>query len=310
MESSGKIVVVGSYIVALVMETERLPQAGETLVGRGYHSAYGGKGSNQAVQAARLGGRVELLTRIGKDAAGEEFLRLCRREGISDRYVGCDPEAPTATGFIICSAAAQNIITIDIGALARISKKHVNRALESVAAGDVVLLQFEIPVEMALYAAEVAHRKKAVVVLNPAPAHDLSVVDLSMVDYLTPNETEARVCLGLPPSDPESEERLAGRLLEKGCRNVLVTLGERGALLCNRGGCHLYKPVRLEKAVDSTGAGDAFNGALAVALSEKRPVDEAVRFANAVAAFACTGADTIPSYGTRSQIEAFLHHSR
>lgn len=260
------------------------------------------------MQAARLGGRVEILTRIGKDTAGDEFLRLCRREGISDRYVGCDPDAPTATGFIICSATAQNIITIDIAALTRISKTHVDRALESVVPGDIVLLQFEIPIEIALYAAEVAHRKKAIVILNPAPAHDLNAFDLSAVDYLTPNETEVRVCLGLSPSDPASEALLAGRLLEKGCRNVLVTLGERGSLLCNRDVCRLYEPVRLEKAVDSTGAGDAFNGALAVALSEEMPMDDAVRFANAVAAFSCTRADTIPSYGTRSQIETFLQY--
>lgn len=306
MEHKNKIIVIGSYIVALVMETKRIPTPGETLMGSNFHSAFGGKGSNQAVQAARLGASVEFVTRIGDDSSGKDFLQLCDREGISNRFIGIDKEHPTATGFIICSSTAQNIISIDIAALNHISHTEIDTALRTVKKGDIVLLQLEIPFDLAYYAAVAAHKKEAIVILNPAPAYDLTNYDLSIVDYLTPNETEARICVGLPVDSPMSDEEVSCKLIEMGCKNVIITLGEKGALLCNKDETQYYAPFKLETTIDSTGAGDAFNAALAKALSEHKPMQEAIQYANAVAAFACSGADTIPSYGNSKQIDVFI----
>ena len=306
MEQKNKIMVIGSYIVALVMETKRIPTSGETLMGDNFHSAYGGKGSNQAVQAARLGASVEFVTRVGDDNSGKEFLQLCDAEGISKRYIGIDKKYPTATGFIICSSTAQNIISIDIAALKHISHADIDMALNTVKKGDIVLLQLEVPFELAHYAAIAAHQKEAIVILNPAPACDLTSYDLSAIDYLTPNETEARICAGFSIDSPVSDEEVGNKLIEMGCNNIIITLGERGALLCEKNGKQHFKAIKLKSTLDSTGAGDAFNAALAKALSEQKSVNEAICFANAVAAYACTRLDTIPSYGNSMQIEEFI----
>lgn len=306
MEHKNKILVIGSYIVALVMETKRIPTPGETLLGDNFHSAFGGKGSNQAVQAARLGASVEFLTRIGDDSSGKEFLQLCKKEGISNRFIGIDKQYPTATGFIICSSTAQNIISIDIAALKHISHADIDAALDTVKKGDIVLLQLEIPIELAYYAAVMAHQKEAIVILNPAPAFDLTEYDLSVIDFLTPNETEAKICIGVPVDSSVTDNEVGRRLVEKGCNNVIITLGEKGALLYNKDGAQHFNPYKLESTVDSTGAGDAFNAALAKSLSEYQSIHEAIHYANAVAAFACSSADTIPSYGNSMQIESFM----
>lgn len=307
MEYKNKVLVIGSYIVALVMETERIPTPGETLMGNNFHSAFGGKGSNQAIQAARLGASVEFVTRIGNDNSGKEFLQLCKKEGISNRFIGIDEEYPTATGLIISSSTtAQNIISIDIAALKNISHTDIDSALNTLSKGDIVLLQLEIPIELAYYAATVAHIKGAIVILNPAPAYNLSGYDLSVIDYLTPNETEARICIGAPINGTMSDKEVGRRLVEMGCSNVIITLGDKGALLCSKDEMQIFNPFKLKKTIDSTGAGDAFNAALAKSLSERQSISEAICFANAVAAFACSGVDTIPSYGNSTQIDAFI----
>jgi ribokinase len=303
---SKTITVIGSYIVALVMESDRLPNQGETLLARNYHSAHGGKGSNQAVQAARLGADVRFVSKIGNDSAGEAFKQLCLSEKVGSTYIFTDALLPTATGFIICSASGHNIITIDIAALNALTKAEIDHALESVHAGEIVLLQLEIPFEIAYYAAVKAKERGAVVILNPAPACDLRKYDLSVIDYLTPNETEARICAGLPTNSPEDESEIAGMLVKMGCPNIIVTLGEKGSLHCNADGCTHYEPFPLDKTVDSTGAGDAFNAALAVALHENMPFEEAIRFANAAGALSCTRHDTIPSFGTREEVMEFI----
>lgn len=311
MGHKNKILVIGSYIVALVMESKRIPSPGETLMGNNFHSTYGGKGSNQAVQAARLGASVAFVTRIGNDNSGKEFLELCKKEGISDRFISIDEEYPTATGFIISSSStAQNIITIDIAALKNISCNDIDLALNTVNKGDIVLLQLEIPVELAYYAAVTAHMKGAIVIFNPAPACNLVGYDLSVIDYLTPNETEARICIGVSINSTMSDEEVGNRLVEMGCSNVIITLGEKGALLCNKNEIQFFNSFKLKKAVDTTGAGDAFNAALAKSLSEHQSISEAICFANAVAAFACSGIDTIPSYGNSEQIDMFIKQYR
>lgn len=297
--------VVGSYIVALVMDTDRIPLKGETLMGRNFRQAYGGKGSNQAVQAARLGAEVSFVGKVGNDSFGRDFVDLCKKEGVDHRYVFVHETMPTASGLIIC-AEGHNIITIDIGALNDFGKVEIDKASQMFTRESVVLIQLEIPLETALYAARKAREKGAVVILNPAPAKELSGYDLSCIDYLTPNETEARICVGLTPGDPRSEGETAREILGLGCKNVIITLGDKGSLLVNHADETLIPAFALPSVVDSTGAGDAFNAAFAVGISEGMPVEKAIRFGNAAGALACTRADTIPSFHDRQQITDFM----
>lgn len=307
MESK-RIVVVGSYIVALVMDTDRIPIKGETLMGRNFRQTYGGKGSNQAVQAARLGAGVSFVGKIGNDSFGCDFVDLCKKEGVDHRYVFTHEKLPTASGFIIC-AEGHNIITIDIGAFNEFGKAEIDQAAKLFTPQSVVLIQLEIPFETAIYAAQKAKEKGAVVILNPAPAKDLSETDLSCIDYLIPNETEARICACLSPEDSRSDAEVGREILRLGCKNVIITLGEIGSLLMNHAEEILIPAFTLSQVVDSTGAGDAFNAAFAVAISEGMPVKKAIRFGNAAGALACTKADTIPSFHSRQQITEFINNS-
>lgn len=296
------IVVMGSYLVALVMEADRIPHKGETLVGRHFRTVHGGKGSNQAVQAARLGAKVKFLGAIGDDSFGKSFISLCKEEEIDCSELHISKNYPTGAGFIIC-AQGHNIITIDIGALNEFDANYINSKKNAIGSGNIVLIQNEVPLDSALYAAKVAHELGNKVIFNPAPAHDLTGRDISFVDILTPNETEARVCLGLPPSDSSPDEEIAKKLLDRGCKTVIITLGERGCLIADKTGNRIIPPHKISKVVDSTGAGDSFNGALAVMLSEGKTIDEAAKFANKVAALSCTKKDTIPSFHTRDELE-------
>lgn len=301
-----RIIVMGSYIEALVMDVPRLPLKGETLMGSNFRQTWGGKGSNQAVQAARLGMQTSFATMIGQDSFGDNFLKMMETEKVDSTFVFRHPNLPTASGFIICTPDGHNVITIDIGALNALGKAEADRALAGADAQTVVLLQLEIPTETALYACRRAKQNGATVILNPAPAADLSHADLSCIDFLTPNETEARICAGLPPDDPRREEEIGQMLLKKGCQHVIVTLGEKGSLLISDGETRLVSPFPIPQVVDSTGAGDAFNAGFAAALAEGFPTIQAMLFGNATGALACTRPDTIPSFHARREVETFM----
>lgn len=300
------IVLIGSYLVALVMDVERIPIPGETVLARNFREAYGGKGSDMAVQAARLGAPVHFVGCIGDDDFGRAFARLMQTEGVNIDLLQTRGELATGAGFIIKDKSGRNIITIDIGANQLFSPADVDGASLRMAPGSVVLTQLEIPLDTALHAMQVGRRQGATTILNPAPAYDLRGFHLEAVDYLTPNETEARVCLGLPPDDPTPDEEIARRLLELGCGAVLMTLGERGCLIVDAAGAAAVPAFALNNVVDSNGAGDSFNAAFAAALIEGMPRATAVRFANAVAGLCCTRWDTVPSYHTRAEVNAFL----
>jgi ribokinase len=305
-EPKGKLVIIGSYLVALVMDTERIPAKGETILARNFRTAYGGKGSDMAVQAARLGTDVHFVGSIGADDFGRAFTDLMVEEGVNIDYLKSREELATGAGFIIKSADGHNIITIDIGANQLFSPADVDEAAAIMDDNSVVLIQLEIPLETALHAARVGQAAGATVILNPAPAYDLRDVDLSAVDILTPNETELRVCLGMLPGDKADEAELAGALLDRGCRSVLVTLGERGSLIVTPDGVTTVPAFDIENVVDSNGAGDSFNASLATGLLEGLSVPEAARFGNAVAGLCCTQWDTVPSYHTRDAVDNFL----
>jgi ribokinase len=302
-----RIIVIGSYIEALVMDVPRLPLRGETIMGSNFRQTWGGKGSNQAVQVARLGAKTSFVTMVGNDIFGDNFLKLMEDEKINSKFVFRHTELPTATGFIICTTDGHNVITIDIAALNELGEKEIDKALAFADDTTFVLLQLEIPVKTAIYAAIRAKRKGATVVLNPAPAVNLTQYDLSCIDYLTPNETEARVCIGLKPDDAQTEAELGRKLLETGCKNVIITLGEKGSLLINSKEELAVNPFTIDKVVDSTGAGDAFNGGFITALAEGFSLESSIRFGNAAGALACTKANTIPSFHSRKELETFLN---
>jgi ribokinase len=306
MTDNGKIVLIGSYLVALVMDTDRIPLKGETIMARNFREAYGGKGSDMAVQAARLGTQVDFVGMVGDDDFGRAFIRLMEEEGVNLDLLESRSELATGAGFIIKSSDGYNIITVDIGANQLFDTAHVDKAKERTTADDVVLIQLEIPLETALHAAKMGSEAGATVILNPAPAPDLRGMDLSAIDILTPNETELRVCLGHPADAEADEAELAKELLKQGVDTVLVTLGERGSMIVNADGVTPVPAFEIEGIIDSNGAGDSFNASLATALIEGLSLPEAARFANAVAGLCCTRWDTVPSYHTREEVDAFL----
>ena len=301
-----QIILIGSYLVALVMDVDRIPLKGETLLAHNFREVYGGKGSDMAVQAARLGAPVRFVGRVGEDDFGRAFIRLMQDEGVNLDYLGTTTEMLTGAGFIIKDRTGHNIITVDIGANQLFVPADVDRAAPEMRPGSVVLIQLEIPLETALHAAKLGHHAGGTVIFNPAPAQDLRGHDLSSMDILTPNETEARICLGLSPTDPTPDIEIARQLLAHGCGTVVMTLGERGSVIVTADSVTEVPAYYFPDAVDSNGAGDSFNAALATGLIEGKSLYDAARFANAVAGLCCTRWDTVPSYHNRQEVNQFL----
>ena len=257
--------------------------------------------------AARLGAEVTFVARVGRDVFGEQAQAGFRREGLDTRYVVTDPQAASGVALIFVDAGGENFIAVAPGANARLSPDDARRAREAIEAADVLLLQLEIPPETVLVAAETAHRAGVRVILNPAPAppQPLPADLLACVDVLTPNESEASLLTGTPVVDTDDAEQAARRLLKQGVGAVIVTLGARGALAVTPAGQQLVPSFPVD-VVDTTAAGDAFNGGLTVALAGKKSLEEAVRFASACGALATTRMGAQPSLPTAGEVEAFL----
>jgi ribokinase len=290
--------VVGSYNTGLTMTVDRLPGLGETMMGTGYAEGPGGKGSNQAVAARRLGGRVSFVVCIGRDRFGDAAMDLWRREGVDTRFVKWSAKH-TGLGFVVVDSRGSNAITIDPGANMDLMPSDIGSARSVMSRAGVLLAQLEIPWETARAAAVDGKKAGARVILNPAPALKADGLDLNSVDILTPNEQEFREMTGTDDLEEGSKQ-----LLSMGPEAVVVTLGERGARVFLPGDTYSVPSPKV-KAVDTTGAGDAFNGALAVALSEGEPLRQAVDFANHAGALCATKREVIPSLPTRAEVEEF-----
>lgn len=299
------VFILGSYAKALVMTADRIPLAGETLIGHDFRQTWGGKGSDMAVQAARLGADVSYAGVVGDDAFGHEFVSLMQQEGVDIQALTLSAALPTGAGLIIKDNEARNIIVVDMGANKLFTPALVDQALPQLKHSNVALAQLEIPLETALYGLRKAKELGKTTILNPAPARNLRGIDLSAIDYLTPNETEARVALGLAPDDARSNQEIADLLLETGCKYVVMTLGEAGSAVFSHNDMQEIPPCKVD-VVDSNGAGDSFNAALAVALDEGQSITEAVLLANATAALCCTDWETVPSYRYRADVDAFM----
>jgi len=297
-----RIAVVGSYATGLTMKVERLPSRGETLLGTGYRVDYGGKGSNQAVGCARLGAKVSFVARIGKDAFGELALRLYRDEGIDVTHVTVTPDVSTGVGFIIVEASSgHNCITIDPGANELLSASEVSAGDAGLDSAAVVLTQLEIPVAAAEAAMIRGRACGVVTILNPAPVRPLPRSVLQMVDVLTPNENEAKVLAGLSPDAAIKPEEVARELIGMGVRQVVMTLGEKGALIVNASSS-VHVPAIRVSAVDTTGAGDAFNAGLAMGLACGASLESAVQLAVVTGGLAVTKEGVIPSLPNREEV--------
>lgn len=314
MAARPKVVVAGSANTDFVVRVPQIPAAGETVLGDNFFTAHGGKGANQAVAAARLGAEVTLIARLGPDELGETSLEAYRQEGINTTYVSRDPWEPSGVALIMVSQAGENIIAVAPGANARLSPADIKAAEIAIREADCLLLQLEVPLETVEAALRLARQHGVRTILNPAPAAPLSPELLNLVDVLTPNESEARRLLapesGSIPAGSESGEVtgewLASRLLSRsGARSLVITLGSKGALVASPESIETV-PAFPVNAVDTTAAGDAFNGALAARLAEGAALQEAVRFANAAGALAATIEGAQPSLPERARLEAFL----
>lgn len=302
---TARITVVGSLNMDLVVRTPRIPRPGETIIGSDFHTVPGGKGANQAVAAARLGARVSMVGRVGQDAFAGPLLENLAAANVDHTYVSQDPEAATGVALIEVDDAGQNSIVVASGANRRLSPVDVNAAEAVVAAADVLLLQLESPIETVARAAEVGRAHGVKVMLNPAPATTLSNVLLSLVDVLIPNESETELLTGMPVGDQAQATAAAAALRESGVGTVILTLGERGALLAHEGQTTLF-PAFEVTPVDTTAAGDAFVAGFAVALASRRSLAEAVRWGNAAGALATTQLGAQPSLPARQELERFL----
>lgn len=297
-----KVAVIGSYGVGMTMRLPRLPVGGETLLGGTFSSGHGGKGSNQAVAARRLGAEVSLLTAIGDDSLGREARELWAAEGVDASSV-LTADAATMVGMILVEPSGENRIVIATGALDHVQPEHVEAFRTSIASADIVVVSLEIPLDTATAALRVAREEGVRTLLNPAPAQPLPTEVWRLVDVVTPNRTEAAILLGHDPDADESAETLAERLHVLGAGTVVLTQGSRGALIHDAEGTRHVPPVEATRVVDTTGAGDAFTAALAVELAAGRTVDEAARFAARVGAWVVGIHEVIPALPHRSDLD-------
>lgn len=299
-----KIVVVGSVNTDMVVKGRRLPRPGETVIGGEFVMVPGGKGANQAVAAARLGTEVTLVAKVGEDLLGKQAVENYRRERINVDLILRDPATHTGVALILVDSAGENLISVASGANAALSPADVDRAADCIAEADLLMLQLEIPLASVCRAAEIAAKAAVPVILDPAPATPLPRELLERTTFLTPNEQEAEQLTGIAVRDEASARRAAKQLRDGGARNVLVTLGGKGALLATAERDTLF-PAPTVDAVDSTAAGDAFNGGLAWALSRGVPVEEAVRQACLVGALATTRIGAQSSLPTLEEFNRF-----
>jgi len=284
-----RIVVIGSSNTDMVIRTKNLPRPGETVLGGTFFMNAGGKGANQAVACARLGGAVTFVCKTGNDVFGHQAYQLFDDEGIDPSYVFSDPKNPSGVALILVDDNAENSIAVASGSNSNLLTSDIDSSLDAIENSEIVLMQLEIPLKTIDYAAQIAKSRHKMVILNPAPApsEPLPHSILKNIDLITPNETEAEIISGIPVVDEASAIAAAKRIAELGVKKVIITMGSKGAMLYENGEAEFIPSIRV-KAVDTTAAGDCFNGALTIAISEGRSLKDSVLFANRAAAISVT----------------------
>ena len=298
---NNRIVVVGSTNTDMVVKARHLPVPGETILGGTFLMNPGGKGANQAVAVARLGGELTFVAKVGDDIFGRQTIEGFKSEGMDTSYIFTDREQPSGVALITVDDNAENCIVVAPGANGTLSKDDIDRAAQEIANAALLLVQLEVPLETVEYAVKIAAENGVKVVLNPAPACRLPESLFKHLYLLTPNETEAALLTGLEVTDLESAKKAARALHEKGVDTVIITMGSDGALVYQDEAFEVVEAMKV-KAVDTTAAGDTFNGALAVALSEEMPMSQAVKFASQAAAISVTRMGAQASVPYRSEI--------
>lgn len=300
-----KITVIGSTNTDLVAKAMRLPVPGETVIGEQFIIAPGGKGANQAVAIARLGADVTFVTKLGMDDFGDRAIENFKKDNIDTSFVFRTEEAPSGVALIFVDQHGENMIVAVQGANAKLSISDVEKALPAIRSADALVLQFEIPIDVVDYAVSIAHELQIPVILNPAPGRKVDAIIIGKVTYLTPNETEAEILTDIKVCDESSAREAGMKLLEWGAKNVVITMGKKGAMFVSSEKVELV-PAFEVKAVDATAAGDAFTGGLTYAVAAGKDPIESVRFANAVAALAVTKMGAQPSMPFIDEVQEFL----
>ena len=290
-----RIVVIGSTNMDMVAKTNHIPVPGETVLAGSFFMNPGGKGANQAVAVARLGGDVSFISKVGNDIFGKQSSQLFDEEGINTFYILADEELPSGVALITVDQWGENSIVVAAGANANLFPSDLEDSLNEIASADIVLMQLEIPMETVLFVAKFAASKNVRVILDPAPANQLSKELLSHIDIITPNQTEAEILSGIKVNNIESAKKAAKVIYGMGVKNVIVTMGAQGAVIYQGRKAQVIAAQKV-KALDTTAAGDVFNGALAVALTEGKDLPDAVQVACIAAAI------TVTKMGAQSSI--------
>lgn len=304
--SASKIVVVGSLNMDFVVRAPRIPSPGETVLGANdLRTIPGGKGANQAVAAARLGATVTMIGRIGADPFGRELTANLESSGVSIDHIGVDPDSPTGVAMIVVDQDGQNSIVVSSGANNALSDRLILEAEHEIAAADILLIQLEIPLPTVISAARIARKHGVRTLLNPAPSRKLPPELLSLVDIILPNETETEFLTGLAIRSDKDVPAAITKFLEMGVESVVITRGDKGCSVHSDQGTLHFASFAVH-SVDSTGAGDAFVGGFAVALTEGQNIPDAALFGNAAGALATTVHGAQPSMPERLQLNELL----
>ncbi len=299
------IAVIGSSNTDMVIKTKHLPAPGETVLGGNFFMNAGGKGANQAVAAARLNGTITFIAKVGNDVFGKEAIDLFKKENINTDFIFQDTINPSGVALITVDDKGENCIAVASGANSFLTKEDLQKTTAVLMNADIILAQLETPLDTIEFIAEFASKNNKTFILNPAPACKLSDELLSKISIITPNEKEAEMLTGIEVNDIASSKLAAKKLNEKKVKTVIITLGKQGALLYHNNEFNLINSLEV-KAIDTTAAGDVFNGALAAALSEQKSFVEAVKFANCAAAISVTKLGAQSSAPQRDEVEVLM----
>jgi len=301
-----KITVIGSSNTDLVATVPKLPAPGETVMGNEFIVAPGGKGANQAVAIARIGGDVTFVAKVGMDDYGEQALKNFKKDGIDTRFVFRDDDAPSGVALIFVDQNGENMLVPVPGANGRLLPADIEKARSAIEGADILVLQLEVPLQTVEYAVIIAHEKGVPVILNPAPGRKLEKRLIEKIAYITPNETEAETLTGIKVTDDSSAKMAGKELLSFGAKTAIITMGRRGAMLVDSSVVELIPAFKVN-AVDATAAGDAFNGGFAYAVANGKDLRESIKFGNAVAAMTVTRMGAQPSMPTKDELKEFLN---
>ena len=302
-----KILVLGSSNVDLILRIPRFHHPGETIQGENLVTVFGGKGANQAIASKRLGGRVIFMTKLGNDSYGKSYYRYLVKNGFHQKHLLKDKKLPTGVALIELVPSGENRIIVSRGANGSLSAKDLRRFTPLWKGAKVFMTQLEIPIETVKVGLKMAKKHGAITLLNPSPPHPLSPDILSSVDFIVPNELEAQSLTGIKWKGKQEIRKTADKLLDMGVRNVVITLGPKGLFFKNRGDELWIEAFRVN-VIDTTAAGDAFLGALATSLSENKPIQEALKFANGAGALATMKLGAQPSLPFKKDLDIFLSH--